>query len=103
MSRRPSYKVGRRAFIGGSAAAIAGLAAAPALAMEGSTEADDTLGGPVRSNVSSFRMLDWQDYFANTRQGAILCRYDVARAALLVRGSVGLPALSDVGARCPTI
>jgi alanine racemase len=36
-------------------------------------EADTALGGPVRSNVSAFRALDWQDYFANTRNGVILC------------------------------
>jgi lipoprotein-anchoring transpeptidase ErfK/SrfK len=41
--------------------------------MDGSTEADAALGGSVRSNISSFRMLDWQDYFANTRNGVILC------------------------------
>jgi lipoprotein-anchoring transpeptidase ErfK/SrfK len=72
MTQKTSAKVGRRAFIGGTALAVAGLAA-PALAMQGSTEADSALGGPVRSNVSSFRMLDWQDYFANTKGGAILC------------------------------
>lgn len=72
MTHKTSQKVGRRAFIGGTALAVAGLAA-PALAMQGSTEADTALGGPVRSNISSFRMLDWQDYFANTKNGAILC------------------------------
>jgi lipoprotein-anchoring transpeptidase ErfK/SrfK len=72
MTLKTSQKVGRRAFIGGSAIAVAGLAM-PALAMQGSTEADTNLGGPVRSNISSFRMLDWQNYFANTNKGAILC------------------------------
>ncbi len=72
MTLKTSQKVGRRAFIGGTALAVAGLAA-PALAMQGSTEADTALGGAVRSNVSSFRMLEWQNYFANTRNGAILC------------------------------
>lgn len=72
MTHQTSRKVGRRAFIGGTVAAAAGLAM-PALAMEGSTEADAALGGAVRSNVSSFRMLDWQDYFTTTKGGAILC------------------------------
>jgi hypothetical protein len=72
MILKTSEKVGRRAFIGGSAIAVAGLAM-PALAMQGSTEADANLGGPVRSNTSSFRMLEWQNYFANTNNGAILC------------------------------
>lgn len=72
MTLKTSQKVGRRAFIGGSALAVAGLAM-PALAMQGSTEADTSVGGQVRSNVSSFRMLEWQNYFANTKNGAILC------------------------------
>jgi L,D-transpeptidase ErfK/SrfK len=62
----------RRAFLGAGAALLAGLAA-PAWAMEGSTEADAALGGAVRSNISGFRALDWQDYFANTKNGVILC------------------------------
>ena len=65
-------KASRRAFLGTGAALLAGLAA-PALAMQGSTEADTSIGGAVRSNVSSFRALDWRDYFANTRNGVILC------------------------------
>ena len=72
MTLKTSQKVGRRAFIGGSALVVAGLAM-PALAMQGSTEADTSVGGQVRSNVSSFRMLEWQNYFANTKNGAILC------------------------------
>ena len=35
---------------------------------------------PVRNNVSSFRMLNWQDYFDNTRNGAILV--DITSRAL---------------------
>ena len=33
-----------------------------------------------RNNFSSFRMLDWQDHFENTRNGAILC--DITSRAL---------------------
>jgi L,D-transpeptidase ErfK/SrfK len=62
----------RRAFLGAGAAAAVGLAL-PAQAMEGSTESDTALGGAIRSNVSSFRMLAWQDHFETTRGGAILC------------------------------
>ena len=62
----------RRAFLGAGAAMLAGLAA-PAWAMQGSTEADTALGGAVQSNVSGFRALEWQDYFANTKNGVILC------------------------------
>jgi hypothetical protein len=40
----------------------------------------------VRRNASSFRALDWQPYFDNLRNGAILVDITVARAALLGRG-----------------
>lgn len=72
MSADHPDQAGRRAFLGAGAALLAGLAA-PAWAMQGSTEADAALGGVIRSNVSGFRALDWQDYFANTQNGVILC------------------------------
>lgn len=63
----------RRLFMG---AAVAGLGASvlPALAQ------DETNGGSVRNNISSFRMLNWQDYFSDTRNGAILV--DITSRAL---------------------
>lgn len=63
--------VSRRALLGG-AVGFAGLAAMPALALEGSTEFQAPVSSTVRNNASSFRMLQWQDYFDNTRNGAIL-------------------------------
>lgn len=62
----------RRIFMG---TAVAGVAAGllPAVAQE-------TNGGTVRNNVSSFRMLNWNDYFADTRNGAILV--DITSRAL---------------------
>jgi L,D-transpeptidase ErfK/SrfK len=63
-------KLDRRAVLGG-AVGLAGLAALPAMAQDGTTE----FAAPatsVRNNISSFRILQWQDYFANTRNGAIL-------------------------------
>ncbi|MFN7598297.1 MAG: L,D-transpeptidase, partial [Cereibacter sp.] len=72
MSADHPIKAGRRAFLGAGAAVLAGLAA-PAWALQDAPEADTALGGTVRSNVSAFRALDWQDYFANTRNGVILC------------------------------
>ncbi|MFY8145638.1 MAG: L,D-transpeptidase, partial [Rhodobacter sp.] len=68
MSADDPIQAGRRAFLGAGAALVAGLAA-PAWALQDAPEADTALGGPVRSNVSAFRALDWQDYFANTRNG----------------------------------
>jgi L,D-transpeptidase ErfK/SrfK len=60
----------RRAVLGG-AVGVAGLAALPAFAQDGSTEFLQPATS-VRNNVSSFRILQWQDYFDNTRNGAIL-------------------------------
>lgn len=67
--RRPA--LGRRHFLAG-AAAMGAAAALPAAAMEGSTEMLPGASSSVRNNASSFRMLDWQSYFDNTRKGAIL-------------------------------
>jgi lipoprotein-anchoring transpeptidase ErfK/SrfK len=63
--------ISRRALLGG-AVGVAGLAAMPAFALEDSTEFQAPASSSVRNNVSSFRMLQWQDYFDNTRNGAIL-------------------------------
>lgn len=72
MSVEDRINVNRRAFLGTAAAGLAaGLS--PALAMDGSTEFVSSVPvGSVRNNVSSFRMLQWQDYFDSTRNGAIL-------------------------------
>jgi len=61
----------RRLFVGGAALA-AGLSGVPALAQDGTTEMEAAVKGTVRNNISSFRMLAWQDYFSDTRNGAIL-------------------------------
>jgi lipoprotein-anchoring transpeptidase ErfK/SrfK len=71
--------ISRRAVLGG-AAGVAGLAALPALAQEGTTEFTAPVSSSVRNNISSFRMLQWQDYFDNTRGGAILV--DITSRAL---------------------
>jgi L,D-transpeptidase ErfK/SrfK len=71
--------ISRRAVLGGAAGA-AGLAAFPALAQDGTTEFSPPVSSTVRNNVSSFRMLQWQDYFDNTRGGAILV--DITSRAL---------------------
>lgn len=63
--------INRRAVLGGVVGA-AGLVALPALAQEGTTEFTQPASGSVRNNISSFRILQWQDYFDNTRNGAIL-------------------------------
>jgi len=69
-------RLDRRAFLAAGAASAVLLPAAAAFAQAGSTEFE----APVRNNFSSFRMLDWQGYFENTRNGAILC--DITSRAL---------------------
>lgn len=78
MSAGPKPITRRSLLVAGAVAG--GLAAVPALALEGSTEADTQVGGAVKRNISSFRMLDWQPYFADTKNGVILC--DITSRAL---------------------
>jgi lipoprotein-anchoring transpeptidase ErfK/SrfK len=71
--------INRRALLGG-AVGVAGLAALPAFAQDATTEFTPAASGAVRNNVSSFRILQWQDYFASTKNGAILV--DITSRAL---------------------
>ena len=79
MSEFVKKSMDRRLFLGTTAAAAVGLAA-PALAQSGSTEFEVDPNETVRRNISSFRTLDWKDYFDNTNNGAILV--DVTSRAL---------------------
>ena len=73
-------KMDRRLFLGASAAGLGGLAM-PALAQTtGTTELEQSVEGPVRRNMSSFRSLRWEPYFDNTKNGAILV--DITSRAL---------------------
>ena len=69
-------KVNRRSFLTTAAAGVgAGLGLGMGLAQAQVTNVGDDAvasSGAVRNNVSSFRMLDWRQYFDNTRNGAIL-------------------------------
>ena len=74
-------KFTRRHLLAGSALALA----APQLAraqsvLEGSTEIERDITTSTRRNISSFRTLEWQPYFDNTRGGAILV--DITSRAL---------------------
>lgn len=76
MTQLPLCRTNRRAFLAGSVAAL-GSVAAPALAQTGADTVEmepDLIGGnaPVKHNISSFRSLRWEPYFANLNKGAIL-------------------------------
>jgi L,D-transpeptidase ErfK/SrfK len=64
-------KIDRRAVLGGMVG-VASVAALPAFAQDGSTEFSQPASASVRNNVSSFRILQWRDYFSNLNGGAIL-------------------------------
>ena len=79
MTNGPHTGLNRRLFLGGVATALT-AAAAPVLAQDNTTEFEPVANRPIRNNISSFRMLDWQPYFSNTRNGAILV--DITSRAL---------------------
>ncbi len=79
MTKAAYNALNRRLFLGGVATAIT-AAAAPVLAQDNTTEPDPVANRPIRNNISSFRMLDWQPYFTNTQNGAILV--DITSRAL---------------------
>lgn len=79
MTKATYNALNRRLFLGGVATAIT-AAAAPVLAQDNTTEPDPVANRPIRNNISSFRMLDWQPYFTNTQNGAILV--DITSRAL---------------------
>ena len=73
MSDPINSKLGRRAFVAGSAALLGTAATAQdAPTGAGTVEMERDISSVVRRNVSSFRKLDWQPYFSNLNNGAIL-------------------------------
>ena len=80
-------RLGRRRFIGGAALGFGALAL-PAVAQVAGTSMTDQAtteyvppaNDSIRNNFSSFRLLDWQDYFPSTANGAILV--DITSRAL---------------------
>lgn len=71
MSGTPLPKFNRRLFLGTTAAALASPALLRAQTESSTTEFEAPVA-TARHNVSSFRSLQWQPYFSNTRNGAIL-------------------------------
>jgi lipoprotein-anchoring transpeptidase ErfK/SrfK len=77
MANRKGATFGRRAFLASGLAAAGGLVAAPALAQSNNPDigmVDNTRDASkaVRRNISSFRALEWQPYFSDLHNGAIL-------------------------------
>lgn len=77
MTSGPFVTPNRRRFLAGTAAAALGGLATPALAQSGSKdnfapEFEPEINPVVRRNISSFRSLRWEPYFASLDRGAIL-------------------------------
>ncbi len=62
----------RRGFVAAGAAGLATPALSQATATPDTIEFRDTISQSVRRNASSFRALDWEPYFDNLSNGAIL-------------------------------
>jgi len=69
MAQNISRRLSRRGFLAASAAVIGGQAIGQT---NNSTEIEGDISQSVRRNISSFRTLEWQPYFANLDRGAIL-------------------------------
>lgn len=80
MPNSPKYKLDRRGFLLAGAATASTLAT-PALAQStGTVEFEQDISQSTRRNISSFRSLDWQPYFSNLDNGALLV--DITSRAL---------------------
>jgi lipoprotein-anchoring transpeptidase ErfK/SrfK len=66
----------RRAFLAGSCAMIGAPAIAQGVDGPDTVENERDVTTTVRRNISAFRTLDWQPYFSNLRNGAILVDID---------------------------
>lgn len=64
-----SHTLSRRGFLAATAAVVGTGAAAQTA---GTTEIEGDISQAVQRNISSFRSLDWQPYFSNLKNGAIL-------------------------------
>ncbi len=67
-----SYPSRRAVVLGGLASGFAAPALAQSVNGAATTEVERDLSTVVRRNISSFRTLDWQPYFSNLNNGAIL-------------------------------
>jgi lipoprotein-anchoring transpeptidase ErfK/SrfK len=69
-------KLNRRAFIAGSAAVIGAPVLAQTMDSSSTIEMERDVTESVRRNISSFRTLEWQPYFTNLKNGAVLVDID---------------------------
>lgn len=80
MSTKFITSLSRRNFLAGTAAAIGAPALAQDLNGSDTVEMESDVTQATRRNISSFRALDWQPYFSDLTNGAILV--DISSRAL---------------------
>lgn len=80
MSNKFGEDLSRRAFLAGTASVIGTPLIAQSVDGAGTVEMEQDINEVVRRNISSFRSLDWQPYFSNLNNGAILV--DISSRAL---------------------
>jgi len=80
MSNTNGSNMRRRAFLASAASCLAAPALAQTAGTGSTTEVEAEVSNVVRHNISSFRTLQWQPYFASLRKGAILV--DITSRAL---------------------
>lgn len=80
MASKFAKSLNRRMFLAGSAAAAGVPAFAQNIDGDETVEIEESVTDAVRRNISSFRSLDWQPYFSNLNNGAILV--DISSRAL---------------------
>ena len=80
MSGKFATKLSRRSFLAGTASVIGTPMIAQSVDGVGTVEMEQDITETVRRNISSFRSLDWQPYFSNLHNGAILV--DISSRAL---------------------
>ncbi|SLN30886.1 putative L,D-transpeptidase ErfK/SrfK precursor [Roseovarius albus] len=80
MAKVFTNRLSRRSFLAGTAASLGVPAIAQDLDGATSIEIEQEITSSVRRNISSFRALDWQPYFSNLNNGAILV--DISSRAL---------------------
>lgn len=80
MSGKTPHTLHRRAFLAGTASVLGTPLVAQSLDGAGTVEFENDVTEASRRNISSFRSLDWQPYFSNLNNGAILV--DISSRAL---------------------
>ena len=76
MGDKFKHGLNRRGFLAGTAAVFGTSAIAQDVDGDDTVQFERDISQTVRRNISSFRALDWQPYFSNLKNGAVLVDID---------------------------